>query len=627
MDLREYIRILHKNWLLISAMTLLGLLGGAIVSVIDTPQYQARMQLYVSIRNETQASDNLVQGSTFVKQSVQSYANILSSEIVLAPVMEELGISGTVTALADRVTASIPLNTSIIEVQAIDQNPVRAAEIANAAGKSLTNVVQDQLEAGDSPDVASPVKLTTVQTALVPRDPFSPRLELNLAVGLLLGMIAGITIAALRTLLDTRVRTLQDIEQITDAPMLGGIPFDDTVKSRPLIVQADSRHPRAESFRKLRTNLSFIAANENSDSRGRSFVISSATPGEGKSTTTSNLAIALAETGARVALIDADLRLPKIAEYMGIEGGAGLSEVLIGRASASDVLQRWGANQLFVMPAGRIPPNPSELLGSGAMAALLDLLHTHFDYVLIDTPPLLLVTDATVAAQHTNGVILVVASGATRRPEFDMAVKTLNAAGGALRGFIVTKLPTKGPDSEAYGFGHGTYYGAASSRPDAAPTADPVATRRARRAEDRRHRPRRQRETQDPHPLDTPAPSYSEPAMPPHDDATTTAALTLRDPAADTPARTPREQVSDTVAPTLLDQVTVTAPSTQSVQIALPAQLKPLQRRELRRENRERSRDHREQPLTQAPKQRPRASDRRGGSRHGRAMAEIEAPQ
>ncbi|WP_336661908.1 polysaccharide biosynthesis tyrosine autokinase [Leucobacter sp. USHLN154] len=463
MELRDYVRILHKNWILIVAIALLGLCGGAVASILTTPQYEASTQLYVSVRNETQASGDLVQGSNFARQSVQSYVNIVGTESVLGPVVEELGLTETSASLAKRVAASTPLNTSLVDVTVTDDDPVQAAEIANAVGASFSNLVQDQLEVIESADAVSPVKMTMVQPATVPEAPVSPRVPMNLALGALVGLALGVGISVLRTVLDTRIHSLHDIEQLTDAPMLGGIAYDEDASSRPLIVHADPRNPRAESFRKLRTNLQFLAVSADSDVRGRSFVVSSAGPGEGKSTTTANLAIALTESGARVALIDADLRLPKIADYMGLEGGAGLSDVLIGRAQPTDVLQRWGSSQLFVLPAGRIPPNPSELLGSKAMTNLLDLLHTHFDYVLIDSPPLLLVTDAAVVAKHTNGVILVASSGATRKPEFEMAVKTLEAAGGQLRGFIVTMLPTKGPDSYGYGYGYGSYYGAGTA--------------------------------------------------------------------------------------------------------------------------------------------------------------------
>lgn len=458
MELRDYVRILHKNWVMIVAITLLGICAAAAASILMTPKYEASTQLYVSVRNESQGSGDLVQGSNFARQSVQSYVNIVTTDSVLSPVIDTLGLPDSSAELAEQVTASAPLNTSLVDITVSDDDPVQAAEIANAIGASFAHIVQEQLEVIESEDAVSPVKLTTVQPAVVPGAPVSPRVTLNIALGFLVGFALGIGVSVLRTVLDTRIHSLHDIEQVTDAPMVGGITFDPEAKQRPLIVHADPRNPRAESFRTLRTNLQFLAVNDESARRGRSYVVSSAGPSEGKSTTTANLAIALAESGARVALLDGDLRLPKVAEYMGLEGGAGLTDVLIGRAEAADVLQRWGSGQLYVLPAGKVPPNPSELLGSRAMDELMVTLHEHFDYVLVDAPPLLLVTDAAVISKRTNGTLLIAASGSTHKQGLEAAVRTLEAAGGKLRGVIVTMLPTKGPDSYGYGaYGYGGY--------------------------------------------------------------------------------------------------------------------------------------------------------------------------
>ena len=451
MELRDYVRILRKYWVLITALTLVGIVAAGGVSLLMKPAYEASTQLYVSVRSDSVATGELVQGSTFARQSVQSYVRIVNTESVLEPVISELGLDESPQELARRVTATVPVETSIIGITVSDADPERAAEIANAVAERFTDLVQDELEAIGTEPSASPVKLTTVQRATVPQAPVSPRIALNLVIGAIVGLALGVVAAVLRSVLDTRIHSPGDVEEVTDAPLLGATAFDADARKRPLIVHADPHDPRAEAFRILRTNLQFLTAEQASERRGRSFVISSAGPSEGKSTTVSNLAIALAETGARVALVDGDLRLPRVAEYMGLEGGAGLTDVLIGRAGPADVLQRWGNGQLYVLPAGKVPPNPSELLGSNAMRQLLDTLHEHFDVVLIDAPPLLLVTDAAVESQHTDGVILVAAAGTTRRQNLELAVRSLERAGGHLRGVIVTMMPQKGPDSYGYG--------------------------------------------------------------------------------------------------------------------------------------------------------------------------------
>lgn len=457
MELRDYLRILHKYWVSIVAITLLGVIAAAGLSLLVSPKYVASTQLYVSVRGESGAVGDLAQGSNLARQSVATYAGIVTTESVLGPVVEELGLEHPASALAQDVRASAPANQSLINITVEGDDAEQTAVVANAIGESLKNVVESQLEAGTTADEPSLVSLSTVQPALVPSSPSSPNLKLNLALGGLLGLALGVGQAILRATLDTRIHSAHDLEQITDAPMLGGITYDPEAQSRPLVVHADPKSPRAESFRTLRTNLQFLAVHENAQ-RAKSFVFSSAGAYEGKSTTTANLAIALAETGARVLLIDGDLRKPKLAEYMGIEGGAGLTNVLINQSDLADVLQRWGRGHLYVLPAGKVPPNPSELLGSNAMEQLLRSVKEHFDYILIDAPPLLLVTDAAVVSKFTDGTLLIVASGATRKQELLGGVRSLSVAGAKLLGVIVTMLPTKGPDS--YGYGAYGAYGA-----------------------------------------------------------------------------------------------------------------------------------------------------------------------
>ncbi|MFS0733981.1 polysaccharide biosynthesis tyrosine autokinase [Microbacterium sp. 1P10UB] len=453
LELRDYVRILHRNWIFIVALTVLGAAAGFGWALLKTPEYQATTQLYVSVRaSDSAVVGELAQGTNYARQAVTSFVDVVDSAAVLDRVIDELDLDTTSAQLARQVSASVPANTVIISATVTDPNPEQAAAIANSVGKNFADVVVNRLEKPEG-DAASLVRIETIEPALVPTSTSSPNFPLSVALGALLGLALGMAFAVLRTVLDTRIHSIHDIEVVTDKPLLGGIAFDADAKKRPLIVHADPMNPRAESFRTLRTNLQFVGVDAGAGSR--SFVITSAGPGEGKSTTTANLAIALAETGARVALVDGDLRLPRVADYMGVEGGSGLTDVLIGNAELVDVLQRWGRGKLFVLPSGRVPPNPAELLGSHAMQRTLAELTEAFDYVLVDAPPLLLVTDAAVVSKYTSGVILIAASGSTKRPQLEAAVKTLNGIGSNLLGVIVTMLPSKGPDS--YGYGSYTY--------------------------------------------------------------------------------------------------------------------------------------------------------------------------
>ncbi|PCN47078.1 chromosome partitioning protein [Curtobacterium sp. 'Ferrero'] len=453
MELRDYITVLRKGWVLILVLALVGVAAAAGFSLLKKPVYSASAQVFVSTETSGSASD-LAQGNTFTQQRVLTYSNLVSTPIVLLPVISSLHLDVNADQLAKQVTATAPTSTTLISITVQDTDPVRATEIANATSQSLTNVVQD-IEATDASGKAT-VKLTRVKQADVPSTPVSPNVPVNVALGLLVGLALGVGIAVLRETLDNRVRTEQDVEKISPKPVVGGIAFDNKASERPLIVQVDPRSPRAESFRTLRTNLQFLEL----DAGARTFVMTSSMQSEGKSTTVANLAIALDSAGFRVILIDADLRRPRVAEYMDVDGAAGLTDVLIGRAALEDVAQPWGRGNLVVLPAGQIPPNPSELLGSKAMENLIAALEQQFDYVLFDAPPLLPVTDAAILAKKVSGAIVAVAAGKTHKGQLAAAVSSLDNVAAPIAGFVITMMPVRGPGAYGYGrYGYGYGYG------------------------------------------------------------------------------------------------------------------------------------------------------------------------
>jgi capsular exopolysaccharide synthesis family protein len=449
-ELRDYIRILRKSWVLIVLLTLAAVGAASTYSILQTPKFSASAKVFVSTQATGTTSD-LAQGNTFTVQRVKTYSDLVTTPIVLLPVIAKLDLGITADELIKKITASAPLDTSIIDITVIDTDPVRAANIANEASKSLTAVVQD-IETPIGANAVSPVKLTRAQDATVPAVPVSPNVPLNIALGALVGLALGVGLAVLRETLETRIRNERDVEQITDAPILGGIVFDPKAQERPLIVHVDPRSPRAESFRTLRTNLQFLDVGRTD----RSFVVTSSIESEGKSTTGANLAIALSDAGNKVLLVDADLRRPKVADYMGIEGAVGLTDVLIGRAELNDVIQPWGRGKLFVLPAGKVPPNPSELLGSARMSYFIAEFNKAFDVVIYDSPPLLPVTDAAILAKNVGGALIVVAAGRTHKNQLRGAIAALDNVGAPVSGLVLNMLPTKGPDAYGYyGYGYG----------------------------------------------------------------------------------------------------------------------------------------------------------------------------
>lgn len=427
------------------AATCLGLLCGAGSVILIKPIYTAETQLFVATQSSGSVQE-LQQGNTFSQARVQSYVKTVSTPVVLQPAIDSLGLSTTPAELAQRVKATTDLNTVLISISVSDTSPVQAAATAEAVASSLIKAV-DRLERPTTGGT-SPVNLSVITPAAAPERPSAPSTKLNLALGAFVGLLAGIGAAMLRTILDTRIRGEADVRRVTNAPVLGGISYDGEASKRPLLTQTAHQSPRAESFRQLRTNLQFA----NVAGKARSVLVTSSVPGEGKSTTATNLAIALAQAGQSVCLVDADLRRPMIHDYLRLERTAGLTTALIGGADINDLLQPWGEDNLYVLTAGQIPPNPSELLGSEEMKHLLIRLESAFDTVVVDAPPLLPVTDATVLSQHVGGVVVIVGSQKTRTQDLSKSLAALGLVKATVLGIVLNRLPIKGPDAYSHGY-------------------------------------------------------------------------------------------------------------------------------------------------------------------------------
>ncbi|KQR05998.1 chromosome partitioning protein [Arthrobacter sp. Leaf145] len=473
MDLREYVRILRRNWILIVAMALGGLLVSGAASLLVKPTYTAETELFVAIQNSGSAQE-LQQGNTFTQARVQSYVRTVTTPIVLKPAIDALGLDISVDELARRVKGTTDPNTVIINISVSDTSPVQAAAISQAVATSLVNAVEslEKPKTGGS----SPVGLSIITPAEAPLEPSAPNTKLNLVLGLALGLAVGIGIAVLRSTLDSRIRSEADLRGITDSPLLGGIAYDADASSRPLLTQVAQQSQRAESFRQLRTNLQFA----NVADHAKTVLVTSSIPGEGKSTTATNLAIALAQAGQTICLVDADLRRPRINEYLGLERNAGLTTALIGAADVNDLLQQWGEDELYVLTAGQIPPNPSELLGSEEMKRLIVRLEQVFDTVIIDAPPLLPVTDAAVLSQHVGGVLAVVGAHKTKQHDLEKSLASLTLVGANILGLVLNRLPIKGPDAYSYTY---TYSSEVSQAEPVGKKKAPVGRQRSRRSD------------------------------------------------------------------------------------------------------------------------------------------------
>ncbi len=461
-ELTDYWKVFRAHWMVIIVITCGGAAAGFGWALMQPKVYEANASGIVSL-GVSRDLGTAMAGESFAKSRVSSYLDLAKSRSVAEIAIEELGLDADPDALVSRITVSNPLETATLKVSARAGTPEEARNLAEAwvvaIGKQVSKIENVNAQGSEQSIVA----FTSLDSAQLPRSPSSPNTRLGVMLGGLVGLALAIGYAMMRHVLDRRIRSVAMVESETGASVVGSIPryagFRDDNRLIPSLNEAstggtDDDHQVAEALRELRTNLQFIDV----DNPPRSIVITSAVPGEGKSTVAANLATAIAAAGQDVVVIDADLRRPVLARTLGLVPGVGLTDVLVGHALLADVLQPYGdVGGLSVLGAGKLPPNPSELLGSNAMRALIEEISERA-LVLIDTPPLLAVTDAALLAARTDGALLVSRAGRTTYEMLNEALHSLERVQGRALGVILTGVPNKGAGAEGYGQRYRSYY-------------------------------------------------------------------------------------------------------------------------------------------------------------------------
>ena len=449
MNIQDFVKLVRNRWVTIAVTALITILAAVAYTLTQTPLYQASTRLFVSTTSGSSTSD-LYNGNRLSQERVLSYSQLLMGETLAQRTIDRLQLDTGAKELKSKVTAKSKPNTVLIEVSVLDTSPVQARDIANALSDEFV-VMAKELETpiqGARPEA----RVVVEQRASIPEYPVVPKKRRNIALSVILGGLLGIGLAVLRERLDNTVKSQEIVEEITGTGAVGYIPFDKDIVEHPAISFDNDNSSTAEAFRKLRTNLQFLTV----DNPPRVIVVTSASPSEGKSTTSINIALALAEADNNVVLVDGDLRRPRLAKYLDVLGSVGVSTVLSGAAPLGEVLQQTKFTRLTVLAAGPTPPNPSELLGSLAAEKMLSELRAQFDYVIIDSAPVLAVTDGAILAAKSDGALVVVRAGKTRRDQLAHAIGTLNDVGATLLGAVLTMMPTRGSGAYSYNY---YYYG------------------------------------------------------------------------------------------------------------------------------------------------------------------------
>lgn len=435
MTLRRYLETLRRRWRIMAAVTVLILAVGAVLTALASPTYVASSTNFVSTTSAAKEGNQLYSNSEYTLNQVASYTAIVHSPEVLQPVVSGLGLDMTPNQLAKTITVTNPTGTALLIVQAKSPSAAQAAKVANAVAVRLGSEIEDL----ESPrgSGGSPVKVTQAVPATEPAAPVSPKRALNLSLALLVGLCFGAAIALLRDQLDTTTKNASDLAR-SGVALLGTVHFDASLRQRPLAALTGPP-PIKEDFRTIRTNLRFADI----DSPTRQYVVTSAVADEGKSLTACNIAITLAQNDLKVCLVEGDLRRPKASRYLGVDGSIGVTDVVAGEYELQDALVSWRHGLLSFLPAGTTPPDPIRLLSSAAMADLLSVLRHQYDVVVIDAPPVLPVSDASVLAGLSDGVILVARHHGVRREQLAAAVATIRSTGTTLIGSVLSRVPAR----------------------------------------------------------------------------------------------------------------------------------------------------------------------------------------
>lgn len=501
MELRQYFSVLRKwLWLVIVAAIVAG--GASYYATSQLPnQYQASAQIMVgqSIQVLNPTTGEMQTASALAK----TYIQLVETSLVLQGVIEELNLKLPVAALRSMVSAFQIEGTQIIEIRVTDTDRQRAAAIANAVANQLRlqgpansdtelartrEFVREQigdlekkikdadsqvLELENSLKATTSVRevadkraqieqlraqqaqwqdqytqfanfltpqipntLSILEQAEVPTTPFAPNMPLNVGLAIAIGVILAIAVAFLIEYLDDTFKTKEDVTRVLGISTVGEIGALRGAKGDKLVTANEPRSANAEAYRILRTNISFSSV----DKPLRTILLTSASPSEGKSITAANLAVTMAQAGYRTILLDCDLRKPTQQKIFGMSNDSGLTNCLLSHADLHNFIRPTRVENLRLLSTGPLPPNPAELLGSRSMRELVIALQNESDILIIDSPPVLAVADASILARTMDGVLLIIDSGQTRRDPALRAKETLEKAGARILGIVLNRV-------------------------------------------------------------------------------------------------------------------------------------------------------------------------------------------
>ncbi len=435
-----------------------------------TPLYEASVTLYVNNSSSKERTGYITQSDLYASNRlVDTYAAIILSDAILEDVISDVSLDTTIDDLADILTIEAVNDTEVFQVTVRYAEPETAARIVD----SIADIAPGQIA-----NIVKGSSVTVINYARIPTQIAFPNYILMAVTGFAAGMILVAGYLSVHEMTDTRIKTSADFSR-WEYPLLVSIPdfldgkqagcgyYKKTDKKKKKIREADAgscllteNTPFAvqEAYKTLRTNVIFSSP----DQEKKVILISSVLQSEAKSTTAINLATAFAQNQSKVLLMDCDLRLPSVAKRLGLRQSPGLTDLMLGRETDEEVLYAM-KNRLHVMTSGTIPPNPTEMLGSKKMERILSQLTEHYDYIIMDTPPLETMSDAAILSRYATDVILVVRQDMTEKSELDAVIEKLELAQARILGFVFTCVTEGGRRAykkEGYRYGYPYGYSA-----------------------------------------------------------------------------------------------------------------------------------------------------------------------
>ena len=466
-DVLELARALWKKaWAILLVAVIVAGSVLACTVVFIKPKYTAQSLLYVNSSNISLGSAKVSISASELSAAqslVDTYIVILKTRTTLNDVIAQSGVPYTYEEIIenDMIKAEAVNSTEVFAIEVTSTDPKEAETLANTIGAVLPNKIASIVE-GSSARI--------VDYAVVPSKKSSPNLTKNTLIGFVLGAFLAAAAVVVEKLMDTKVRDTDYLKQTYDIPVLAVIPdltssggknYSQYAKGNKKQSKASSKRKTvlsleesrkylgsglncasAEAYKLLRTNLGFSLPVD--EGQCRVIGVTSSVAGEAKSTTAINLAYTLAQTSKQVLLLEADLRLPTVAKRLKLKQAPGVSNLLVGQCAGNDVLQESGLiPNMWVATAGNVPPNPAELVGSKRMATAIKAFSKVFDVIIVDLPPVNVVTDALLLNEATDGMIHVVRQGYCDKAALEEAVSQQRFAGTKILGFVMTDADTQ----------------------------------------------------------------------------------------------------------------------------------------------------------------------------------------